>query len=419
MAAKGLSKLSQKKVKKRAREKVRKRGGHGLTNKVIDLLPFELHLPGYQFNSLQYTSLVCNLPFVGGPQLIHNAQTEYLTKIAPQVKDLFKVCTWRAAQVDCEEVFTPIINHHGNCFTFNSLAAEQLFTSQAVQKLSSSGKLSRNWDPEGGYEVSDDRKETYPRRSSAGLLAGLYISLRSEIESEGDPNCRVPMEGFKVMLHNPAVFPQVRQPFFQIPSKRQVMVWVKPEMMETDDHLRSYSPADRRCYFQKERILRYFNVYTQESCELECISNYTMKKCGCVMFYMPRSSDMPVCGSTKTQCVVKGLIQHHTEHDGHCQCLPSCTEIKYGMQMSQAKYKWEQADRLYKIPGSLAVAFQDTEIISSKRGELYGAADFVANCGGLLGLFLGFSILSLVEIIYFLTLRPCSNLIESSASKKI
>lgn len=27
----------------------RKRAGHGLINKVIDLLPFELHLPGYQF----------------------------------------------------------------------------------------------------------------------------------------------------------------------------------------------------------------------------------------------------------------------------------------------------------------------------------------------------------------------------------
>lgn len=40
-----------------------------------------------------------------------------------------------------------------------------------------------------------------------------------------------------------------------------------------------------------------------------------------------------------------------------------------------------------------------------QRSEVYGYTDFLANCGGLLGLFLGFSILSIVEIIYFLTLR--------------
>lgn len=35
--------------------------------------------------------------------------------------------------------------------------------------------------------------------------------------------------------------------------------------------------------------------------------------------------------------------------------------------------------------------------------------DFIANCGGLLGLFVGFSFLSFVELIYYLIVRlPCS-----------
>jgi hypothetical protein len=34
---------------------------------------------------------------------------------------------------------------------------------------------------------------------------------------------------------------------------------------------------------------------------------------------------------------------------------------------------------------------------------------FTASCGGLLGLYLGFSILSFVEIIYFFTVRLCCN----------
>lgn len=51
------------------------------------------------------------------------------------------------------------------------------------------------------------------------------------------------------------------------------------------------------------------------------------------------------------------------------------------------------------------IFFRDSQFITSKRSELYGPTDFLANCGGLLGLFMGVSILSLVEVVYFFTLR--------------
>ncbi len=37
-----------------------------------------------------------------------------------------------------------------------------------------------------------------------------------------------------------------------------------------------------------------------------------------------------------------------------------------------------------------------------KRGELFGAVDFVSNVGGLMGLFLGFSAISLMEVVFYL-----------------
>lgn len=49
--------------------------------------------------------------------------------------------------------------------------------------------------------------------------------------------------------------------------------------------------------------------------------------------------------------------------------------------------------------------FKEDQFISLRRGELFGKTDFVANCGGLLGLFMGVSILSIVEIVYFCTIR--------------
>lgn len=40
-----------------------------------------------------------------------------------------------------------------------------------------------------------------------------------------------------------------------------------------------------------------------------------------------------------------------------------------------------------------------------EKTELYTLADFLANCGGLLGVFCGFSVLSLFEIVFYATLR--------------
>lgn len=49
--------------------------------------------------------------------------------------------------------------------------------------------------------------------------------------------------------------------------------------------------------------------------------------------------------------------------------------------------------------------FKEDQFIALKRAELFGITDFIANCGGLLGLFMGVSLLSIVEIIYFCTIR--------------
>lgn len=53
----------------------------------------------------------------------------------------------------------------------------------------------------------------------------------------------------------------------------------------------------------------------------------------------------------------------------------------------------------------LYIYFKEAQFITSKRSELYGTTDFLANCGGLLGLFMGVSLLSLVEIFYYLVIR--------------
>lgn len=53
----------------------------------------------------------------------------------------------------------------------------------------------------------------------------------------------------------------------------------------------------------------------------------------------------------------------------------------------------------------LTIYFRDRDVEHMERAEVYTFIDFMAICGGLMGLFLGVSLLSIIEFIYFFTLR--------------
>lgn len=59
----------------------------------------------------------------------------------------------------------------------------------------------------------------------------------------------------------------------------------------------------------------------------------------------------------------------------------------------------------YKEKGRILIAFKEQKFISIIRSETSTISEFISNCGGLLGLFMGASFLSIVELVYYPTLR--------------
>jgi acid-sensing ion channel, other len=77
-----------------------------------------------------------------------------------------------------------------------------------------------------------------------------------------------------------------------------------------------------------------------------------------------------------------------------CYCLPSCTSINYDAEISQANFEYVKVFNAFGadlnefpdlILARLTIFFKEAQFITSKRSELYGLTDFMANCGGLLG----------------------------------
>ncbi|KAL1488811.1 hypothetical protein ABEB36_014607 [Hypothenemus hampei] len=381
-------------------------------------------------------ALICdNHLFHEGNKTTSFETIKFLMSIAPQFDEMLWTCKYTLINGSCENFFTPILTEEGLCYTFNMLDKSELLKNNVFIPggYMSHGRASEGWNLEDGYP-KDAPTNTYPRRAmSAGFSSGFLLLLRA-YQQDLDYICRGPVQGFKILLHNPAETPRVGMQYFRAPLNQEVVVAVKPDMMTTSDGLKDYDPRRRQCYFPKERPLAFYQNYTQQNCEVECLTNYTRAKCGCVAYHMPHEEGTNICGSGSIVCMFDAqneLLQREVqsgisrgddpaegEVQSHCDCLPGCNSLVYNAETSQADFMWENLFQAYKanmseFPGvqmtRINIFFKEQQFITSERNELYGETDFLANCGGILGLFTGFSFLSIVEVVYFLTLKLICN----------
>ncbi|XP_074030675.1 pickpocket protein 28-like [Leptinotarsa decemlineata] len=345
----------------------------------------------------------------------------------------------------CVNEFTPIILDDGVCYSFNMLSREDIYKDNVVHYCDYHQNLRfTNWTNDNGYSKVIGAN-AYPYRAFlAGADSALEIYLL-QIEEDLDYLCAKDTQGFKLRLGRTAYTSHrasAEIKFISVPWDSSVQVMVHPKMMTTSKEVKKFKPKDRLCYFSDEKPLKYFKIYNPENCGLECLTNYTLKMCDCVDFYMPRDNSRKICGNSKMKCVKRSLhimkayeltslLNGIFDVDSTCNCMPLCTEISYDVETSSTVFPWKeqlQAERTltqlvetYELNVSdfhlskLSVFFKTDQFLTSQRNELYGPFDFLANFGGLLGLFTGFSLLSAVEILYYLTVRLwCNFMLDSN-----
>lgn len=77
------------------------------------------------------------------------------------------------------------------------------------------------------------------------------------------------------------------QPTAYITVNNVIYVTTTFTLRTTATNLFQWKPRTRNCYYQHERILKFFKIYTANNCEIECRANHSLKMCGCVAYYHP------------------------------------------------------------------------------------------------------------------------------------
>ena len=144
-----------------------------------------------------------------------------------------------------------------------------------------------NWSLENGYD-SVFHEDEYPARMKYNINGPLIALIILSID-KGDfgHQCNPFDEGFKLILTPPGEVLKMSRNSYRIHLKKFNVIYFKTKMMKTSEGLRSYTPTQRQCFFQSERQLRFFKMYTRTNCEEECLANFTSLECGCVPFSMP------------------------------------------------------------------------------------------------------------------------------------
>ncbi|XP_046665640.1 pickpocket protein 28-like isoform X2 [Homalodisca vitripennis] len=326
---------------------------------------------------------------------------------------------------DVCSMIQPVLTPSGACHTFNSLPGNRLFRESIFSSLHNYGRQVESidddiiWSPDRGYRGKKVFNSTPWRIRGGGSGQDATFMLNLNV-IDFDDTCFFGSHGFEVILHSPAELPTPSHPSTYVHADRATTIKIVPEIKTTKEELRRWDPKLRGCFFDDERPLQYFQYYTEKNCDLECESNASLSRCGCVPFYHPRTRDTPVCGPEKYDCCFESIaesIDPDSPSFQNCNCLPACFEIEYRISVANFQRNFSTATAKGFQSGIFSgnfpennfalvtVQYQTQKVIAQMRVAVFSFTDFIANIGGLLGLFLGFSFLSLFEIIYFFVLK--------------
>jgi amiloride-sensitive sodium channel len=252
---------------------------------------------------------------------------------------------------DCAELMTRVVTDAGICFAYNMQGYHSIFNGRAMSSDFDLYKRSgvRNvlvdgshafddehdeelqWSLGNGYVRHDD-ENAFPYRIVSDSSVEFVLRLSRNESSNFCPRLR---NSYKVIFHVPNEMPTKFHDYIYVSTGMQFFISMEAKFHSHDASLRSYSPVMRRCYFDGERKLRFFSAYTKAHCDLECLTNFTLRACGCVKFSMPRSSETKVCDLVDARCY-SAALRNWPHNDAMsmglampCSCFPPCVNIKY------------------------------------------------------------------------------------------
>ncbi|XP_058389189.1 acid-sensing ion channel 3 isoform X1 [Diceros bicornis minor] len=151
--------------------------------------------------------------------------------------------------------------------------------------------------------------------------------------------------------------------------------------------------------------------YSLMGCRLACETRYVARKCGCRMMHMPGSA--PVCSPQQYKDCANPALDAMLRKDA-CACPNPCATTRYAKELSMVRIPSRAAARYLarKYNRSeayiaenvlvLDIFFEALNYETVDQKKAYEVSELLGDIGGQMGLFIGASLLTILEILDYL-----------------
>ncbi|XP_047106290.1 uncharacterized protein LOC124775498 [Schistocerca piceifrons] len=217
----------------------------------------------------------------------------------------------------------------------------------------------------------------------SGVTASKYVTSVDHVDITGSLSYM--NTGYRLFVSSPDEIPNMMSAGHSAMQLSQLEMFVGVLPMSATEALLSLRVEQRRCRQAHESPLGISpHYYTYGLCRLQCRIDLATKLCGCVPYFYPRQEEMVT--------LPEGLAD--------CDCLPRCSERHY----YPLDYKLLDNDN----GGGAALyrwSVKQFPRVNLRKDVLFTFVDLLVSFGGAASFFMGCSILSLVELVYYMTLR--------------
>ncbi|XP_070559988.1 acid-sensing ion channel 2-like [Ptychodera flava] len=168
-----------------------------------------------------------------------------------------------------------------------------------------------------------------------------------------------------------------------------------------------------------EKSLKYYEKYSRNACRMECSTDFIVKTCGCKMFYMP--GNIPICDLETSYYCSRAALAMVANMNNTCECPVPCSQLIYKPIMSSAKFTSDiynsYLEEYFQSPighfdkniARVNIFFQELAVHEVQEVKAYNIFGLLCDIGGSLGLWLGGSILTVIEILDICFKGCCSS----------
>ncbi|KAM9784307.1 acid-sensing ion channel 2 isoform 3-T3 [Syngnathus typhle] len=298
---------------------------------------------------------------------------EFAERVGHDLREMMLYCRYQGDQCSHRD-FQTVFTRYGKCYMFN--AAEE-------------GKSLRS---------------TVKGGTGNGLEIMLDIQQDEYLPVWGDTDDTALEAGVRVQIHSQAEPPFVHELGFGVAPGFQTFV-------ATQEQRLSFLPPPWGECESKALESGFFQVYSVTACRIDCETRYIVENCNCRMVHMP--GDASYCTPEQYKdCAEPALakLSSAAAESSGCMCRTPCNVTRYNKELSMvkipsktsARYLQKKFNKSEKYIADnilvLDVFFEALNYETIEQKKAYEVAGLLGDIGGQMALFIGASILTVLEL---------------------